>query len=144
MQDSRTPALVNVGAAAVNVGAALLYTGALGLGLRGMALAHATSYVVAAVASLLLLRRRLRALDERAVGRTTAKALAAGALSSAAAFGVVRLWEIAAGERSLLLHGARVGVAILGGMLVFAGAALILRVGVVDDLRRSLLWRVRG
>ncbi|HEX6400692.1 MAG TPA: murein biosynthesis integral membrane protein MurJ [Actinomycetota bacterium] len=144
MQDSRTPALVNVGAAAVNVGAALLYTGALGLGLGGMALAHATSYVVAAIASFLLLRRRLGALDERAVGRSTAKAIAAGAVSAAAAFGVVWLWRIPPDERSLLLHGARVGVAILAGMLVFAGAALILRVGEVDDLRRSLLRRVRG
>ena len=57
-QNSRTPALVNIGAAVVNVGAALLYVG-LGLGLRGTALAHATSYAVAATVLFWRLRRRV-------------------------------------------------------------------------------------
>ena len=37
MQDTRTPALVNVGVGCVNIAAALLYTGPLDLGLRGLA-----------------------------------------------------------------------------------------------------------
>ena len=40
MQDTRTPAVVNVAVGCVNIAAALLYTGPLGLGLRGMAFAH--------------------------------------------------------------------------------------------------------
>ncbi|HET9672875.1 MAG TPA: murein biosynthesis integral membrane protein MurJ [Actinomycetota bacterium] len=144
MQDTRTPALVNVGAAVANVGAAVVATELLGLGLRGMALAHAISYLVGSVGLFLLLRRRLGALDGAAVARTSAKALVAATLAGAAALGTVALWSIPVAERGVLVHGARVGVAILAGMLVFLGAALILRVQEVDDLRRTLLRRMRG
>jgi hypothetical protein len=43
-----------------------------------------------------------------------------------------------------VVQGIRLGVAILAGMLVFALAALILRVGEVDDLRKAVLRRMRG
>jgi putative peptidoglycan lipid II flippase len=143
MQDTRTPALVNAGAALVNVSAALLYIGPLDLGLRGMALAHATSYVVGATLLFLSLRARLGSLDERAVGRTLAKATAAAALSAVAAFAVVAAWPIST-DASIPLQTARLGAAIVAGMLVFLISALILRVTEVDDLRRALLRRFRG
>jgi putative peptidoglycan lipid II flippase len=143
MQDTRTPALVNAGAALVNVSAALLYIGPLDLGLRGMALAHATSYVVGATLLFLLLRARLGSLDERAVGRTLAKATVAAALSAVAAFAVVAAWPIST-DASIPLQTARLGAAIVAGMLVFLISALILRVTEVDDLRRALLRRFRG
>jgi putative peptidoglycan lipid II flippase len=143
MQDTRTPALVNVGAAVVNVSAALLYIGPLALGLRGMALAHATSYLVGATLLFLLLRARLGSLDERAIGRTVLKAAVAAALSAAAALAVVSVWPLSQ-EASILLQAVRLGAAIGAGMLVFLISALILRVGEVDDLRRVLLRRFRG
>jgi putative peptidoglycan lipid II flippase len=146
MQDTRTPALVNLGAAIVNVAAALLYTGYIGpldLGLRGMALAHATSYVVGATLLFLLLRARLGALDERAIGRTLAKAALAALLSAGAALAVVTVWP-ASSDASVLLQATRLGVAIGAGMLVFLVSALILRVEEVDDLRRAFLRRFRG
>ena len=143
MQDTRTPALVNAGAALVNVSAALLYIGPLDLGLRGMALAHATSYVVGATLLFLLLRARLGGLDERAVGRTLAKAAVAAVLSAVAAFAVVAAWSIST-DASIPLQTARLGAAIVAGMLVFLISALILRVTEVDDLRRALLRRFRG
>jgi putative peptidoglycan lipid II flippase len=146
MQDTRTPALVNVGAACVNVAAALLYVGYIGpldLGLRGMALAHATSYLVGATVLFLLLRRRLGALDERAIARTVGKAALAGTLSAGAALAVVETWAMSA-DAGVPIQAARLGVAIVAGILVFAGSALILRVGEVDDLRRAFLRRFRG
>ena len=146
MQDTRTPALVNVGAAVVNVAAALLFIGAIGpfdLGLRGMAIAHATSYVVGSSLLFVLLRRRLGALDEAAIARTVGKAALAALLAAAAALVVVRAWGVAR-DASVSLQTAQVGAAILAGVLVFLVSALILRLGEVDDLRRALLRRFRG
>ncbi|MGH7540734.1 MAG: murein biosynthesis integral membrane protein MurJ [Gemmatimonadota bacterium] len=144
MQDMRTPALVNVAAAAVNVAAAVVYTEGFGLGLRGMALAHATSYLVGAAALLLLVRRRLGPIDGRRIAATAAKALAAGGASAAAALGVASVWQTGSGSTSVLVLGAGVGAAIVLGVLVFVLVALILRVEEVDDLRRTLLRRFRG
>jgi putative peptidoglycan lipid II flippase len=48
MQDTRTPALVNIGATGLNIGANLLFVLVLDLGVRGLALGHAVSYVFAA------------------------------------------------------------------------------------------------
>jgi putative peptidoglycan lipid II flippase len=143
MQDTRTPAVVNVGAACVNIGAALLYTSAFGLGLQGMALAHATSYVAGAAVLFVLLRGRLGSLDGARIARTAVRSIVAGSISGAAAFGIVTAWRVPATERNLLVHGARVGLAIIVGVLVFAISALILRVGEVDDLRKAVLRRFR-
>ena len=144
MQDTRTPAIANVGAAIVNVASALVYTEGFGLGLRGMALAHATSYVAGASVLLLLLRRRLGALGGRAIGLTAAKAAAAAVAAAATAYATASLWPISETAAAVLLQAARVGAAVAAGMLVFVVAALILRVAEVDDLRRTLLRRVRG
>jgi putative peptidoglycan lipid II flippase len=143
MQDTRTPALVNLVAAIVNVGAALVYTGPLDLGLRGMALAHATSYVVGASVLLLVLRRRLGPLDGHRIARTAAKASIAALVSALTAFGVIEAWEVPPGS-SVLLQAAQVGAAVVVGVLVFVISALILRVGEVDDLRQAVVRRFRG
>jgi putative peptidoglycan lipid II flippase len=142
MQDTRTPALVNVVAGIVNVGAALAYVELLELGLRGMALAHATSYAVGASVLLLLLRRRLGQIDGARILRTSVKAAVAAMASSVAAFGVVEAWEVEA-DTSVLVQAAQVGAAIVVGVLVFLASALILRIGEVDDLRKAIVRRFR-
>ncbi len=143
MQDTRTPALVNLVAAVVNVGAALLYIGPLDLGLRGMALAHATSYAVGASVLLLLLRRRLGSIDGEHIARTAAKASIAAVASAAAALGVIEAWQVPRGS-SVSALAAQVGTAVVVGVLVFLISALILRVGEVDDLRQAIVRRFRG
>ena len=143
MQDTRTPALVNVLAAGVNIGAAMVFTGPLGLGLRGMALAHATSYVAGTAALLVLLRHRLGPIDGARITRTVAKASIAAIASAAAALGVRETWEVPT-EASVLVQAAHVGAAIAVGVLVFLITALILRVGEVDDLRQAFVRRSRG
>jgi putative peptidoglycan lipid II flippase len=143
MQDTRTPAIVNVGAACVNVAAAFLYTWVLPLGLRGMALAHATSYVVGAILLFSLLRARLGALDGMRIARTVAKVSVAAIVSGGAAFAITALWIVPATGEHLALQAASVGSAILVGMLVFVISALILRVREVDDLRKAVLGRFR-
>ena len=52
MQDTRTPALVNVAAVAVNVLVDLLFFFVLDLGVPGLALGHAVSYVFASIVLL--------------------------------------------------------------------------------------------
>jgi putative peptidoglycan lipid II flippase len=143
MQDSKTPAVVNIGAGCVNVGAAVLYTGPMGLGLRGMALAHATSYLVGAAVLLVLLRHRLGRIDGARIARTTLKATAAATASAASAVGVLEIGESSA-DVSVLMEAVWAGVAIACGVLVFLISALILRIGEVDDLRKALVRRFRG
>jgi putative peptidoglycan lipid II flippase len=143
MQDSRTPALVNVGAAVVNVLAALAFTGPPDLGLQGMALAHATSYVVGTACLVVLLRRRIGSIDGRRIARTVLNVTVAGVASAAAALAVTTAWDVDP-DANVILQAAEVGSAILLGMLVFLAGALILRIGEVDDLRQTLLRRFRG
>ncbi len=144
MQDTRTPALVNIVVAAVNVGAAFLYVvGPLRLGLRGMALAHATSYAVGAAVLLLLLRRRLGPIDGARIARTVARSSIAAVVSAFAALGVIDLWSVPS-SAGVLVQAAHVGVAIVVGVLVFVISALILRVGEVDDLKEVVLRRFRA
>jgi putative peptidoglycan lipid II flippase len=142
MQDTRTPALVNVVAAIANVTAAFVYIGPLDLGLRGMALAHATSYAVGAGVLLFLLRRRLGRIDGSRIARTTAKAAIAAVASAVAAFAVIETWDVPRGSNVSVL-AAQVAAAVVVGVLVFSISALILRVGEVDDLRRAIVRRIR-
>jgi putative peptidoglycan lipid II flippase len=143
MQDTRTPATVNVGVGCVNIAAALLYTGPLDLGLRGMAFAHATSYVAGAGILMVLLRKRLGTLDGARIAGTVARTSIAAIASAAAAVIVLRLWDLRA-DAGVLTQGPRVGVAVAGGVLVFLISALILRVGEVEDLKKVIVRRFRG
>ncbi|HXF36354.1 MAG TPA: murein biosynthesis integral membrane protein MurJ, partial [Actinomycetota bacterium] len=73
MQDTRTPALVNVGAVSLNVAANVVLAVGLGLGARGLALGHATAYTAGALALGLLLRRRLGRIDGRRIAASLAR-----------------------------------------------------------------------
>jgi putative peptidoglycan lipid II flippase len=144
MQDTKTPALVNICAGCVNIAAAVVYTsGPLELGLRGMALAHATSYLVGAAVLVVLLRRRLGTIDGGRIVRTALKAAIAAVGSAAGAVGALAIWETPA-DAGVVTQAVHVGVAIGVGVLVFLISALILRVGEVDDLRKALVRRFRG
>jgi putative peptidoglycan lipid II flippase len=144
-QDTRTPALVNVAAAAVNVGADLLYIYAFGWGVPGLALGHATSYLFATIVCLILLRRRLGGIDGRHVARTIARVIPVSLLSAGAALlvsdGVQRAVGASGGTAARLLQ---VLMSVLAGMLVFIGSALILRVEEADEVKDAVLRRFRG
>jgi len=143
MQDTRTPALINVGAAGVNVGANLLFVYVADLDVQGLALGHATGYVVASAAALTVMRRRIGGLDGRRTAVTIARVVSAAIPTSQAAWGVERgLRELmgAAGVGARLLA---VGGGILAGVLVFAVTALILRIEEVDTVKRMVSRRPR-
>ena len=143
MQDTRTPALINIVSVGVNTGANLLYFFGFGLGVRGLALGHATAYTFASITSLVLLRRRLGGLEGRRTWPRVLRSLVAAAATGATA------WLVARGVGGIIdattVGGAalQVFVAIGAGVLVFVGVALILRIEEVDTVWRQVRARLR-
>lgn len=144
MQDTRTPAMVNVAAATVNVGADLLFVLGLGWGIPGLALGHAVSYVFATAVCLVLLRRRLGSIDGPRVARTILRVVPAALVAVGAALlaslGVERTLGNGSGVLGLLVQ---VGTAVITGLLVFLGSALIVRIAEVDEVKTAVLRRFR-
>jgi putative peptidoglycan lipid II flippase len=143
MQDSRTPALVNVVAAAVNVGLDVLYVNGLGLGVQGLALGHASTYAFSTFVSIVLLRRRLGRLDGRRIVTSIVRIGVAAAAAAAAAWLVARLTASLVDVRVVPGQLAQVGSAVVAGVLAFLAAALMLRIEEVDVLREQLTARWR-
>jgi putative peptidoglycan lipid II flippase len=142
MQDTRTPALVNVAAGVVTIGADLLYMLAFGWGIPGLALGWATSYLFGTLVLLWILRGRLGSVDGRRVGATLARTVPAAALAGALAWGSSVLvahrlqgpWE----PLIQVLVGSVVGV------LAFLVGALIFGIREVDEVKNALVRRFRG
>ena len=148
MQDTRTPALVNIAAAAVNIGVDVWFVVGLGAGVRGLALGHALSYVFSSLVCVWLLRRRLGGLDGARIARTLAKVLVAAAVTAAAAWGMSTLMghidpvaADATGAAALLGRALQVGAGVAAGLLVFVISALTLRIEEADVVRDALTRR---
>ena len=157
-QDARTPAVVNLGAAAVNLGCNVLFAFVLGWGVTGLALGHAASYAAGSVLLFLLLRRRLGSIDGGRIAATVGRTLAASVVTAGGGGGggappppppggAVSGPAAALGEAldvaRPLLRAVQVTVAVLAGMLVFIASALILRMGEVEEVRNALVPRFR-
>lgn len=138
MQDTRTPALINIGAAAVNIGADLLFTKGFGWGVQGLALGHAISYIISTAACLVILRRRLAGLDGRRIGRTLLRVVPLAAVTGAAAWEVVHL----VGTVTFAQRLAGLGTGVATGLLVFLGGSLILQIEEANELKSALLRRL--
>ncbi len=143
MQDTRTPAIVNVGAAVVNVGANLLFL-SFGWGLWCLALGHATSYVFATVVSLIVLRKRLGGIDGARIWSTILRVIPASVLAAGAAFltaqGVQHAFGPGGGNLSRLVE---VSAGVLVGLLVFGVSTLIVRIDEADEVKDAVLRRFR-
>jgi putative peptidoglycan lipid II flippase len=143
MHDARTPALVNAGAALVNALVNVALTVGLGLGIGGLALGHAASYIFGAAVLAALLRGRLDGIDARRIARAGGLALVIGILCGAAAFGASELIRMSLGIGSAPQRLAQVLAAVMAGLLVFLGGALIVRLEEADDLLGVLRRRLR-
>ena len=144
MQDTRTPALVNIAATALAITANLVFVLALDLGVRGLALGHATSYVFASIVLLLLLRRRLGGLEGGRLAGSIARVLVAGLGTAAAAWLVARTFEDLFGTATLGAQAAQVVAAVTAGLVVFVASAVALRIEEIDMVRRQLTSKWRG
>jgi putative peptidoglycan lipid II flippase len=143
MQDTRTPALINIAAAAVTVVANLLFYFSLGLGVRGLALGHATGYVFASITALIVIRRRLGGIEGRNLAGAIGRTLLAAAATGATAWAVARVLGEGLGTTTVSAQVVQVLGAVVAGLLVFVLMALILRISEVDMVRRQLTTRWR-
>lgn len=144
MQDTRTPALVNVAAVGINVGANLLFYFTFDLGVQGLALGHATAYAFASLALLVLIRRRIGGVDGARVLGSVGRTLLAGLTTAGAAWAVARWLGDAVGVTSLGEQALQVISAVGVGLLVFLLVATLLRIEEVQMVRRHLASRWRG
>ncbi len=141
MQDTRTPALINLGAVAINTAANLILFPILGV--RGLALGHAIAYTFAAVVAALVLRRRLGGLEGKSILRGMSKTLVAAAVTATAAWGVARLLGASVGAETLLEQSIQVGGGVVAGLVTFVLAALALRIEEFELVKRTLVGRLR-
>jgi putative peptidoglycan lipid II flippase len=141
MQDTRTPAVINVFAVGVNMAANLALFPALGV--RGLALGHALAYTFAATVAFLVIRRRLGGIDGRDLARGMAKVLVAAALTGTAAWAGSRLIFETLGADTLIEQIVQVGIGVLAGLIVFIGAAVLFRMEEFELVKRTLLARMR-
>jgi putative peptidoglycan lipid II flippase len=140
MQDTRTPALVNVFAVAINTAANFALFPVLGV--RGLALGHALGYTFAATAAGLILRRRLGGLEGRRLAGRLGKVVGAAALTGAGAWGAARLISRALGADTFVEQLAQVGAGVMTGLVVFIGAALLFRMEELQVVGRTLRSRL--
>jgi putative peptidoglycan lipid II flippase len=143
MQDTRTPALINIAAVGLNTAVNLFYFFVLHLGVRGLALGHATAYTFACIAAVVLIRRRLGGLEGRMVARGLVKVLAGAAATGGAAYLVSRWLGSAVGVSTVGGQAVQVLGAVAAGLLVFLAAALILRMEELALLRQLVSARFR-
>ena len=141
MQDTRTPALVNIAAVGLNVIVDLLFVLALGMGVRGLALGHATAYTFGSIALLALIRRRLGGIDGRRILSGLSRTFLAAGVTAGVAWVASRAIGGWVGTSTLGGQAAQVLGAVAAGILAFLATALMLRVDEVDVVRRQFVTR---
>jgi putative peptidoglycan lipid II flippase len=141
MQDTRTPALVNIAAVGLNVIVDLLFVLALGMGVRGLALGHATAYTFGSIALLALIRRRLGGIDGKRILSGLSRTFLAGGVTAGVAWLASRAIGGWVDTSTLGGQAAQVLGAVAAGILAFLATALMLRVDEVDVVRRQFVAR---
>ena len=141
MQDTRTPAIVNLGALVVNVVANLVFFFGFDLGVQGLALGHATSYVFASIVLLVLIRRRLGGIGGRRIAAGLGRTFVAAAITAGAAWLVARFAGEVLGTETLVEQSVQVLGAVIVGLVVYVAAASILHIDEVATVRRQVVRR---
>ena len=139
MQDTRTPALLNVAAVAINIGADLLFIKVFDMGIPGLALGHATSYVFASVGLFLLIRRRIGGIGGRRIVASLVRVVVAGVVTAATAWVVAEAFDAWLGTTSLGTQAVQVLGAVAAGLAVFVASAVALRIEEVDMVRKQMV-----
>jgi len=137
LQDTRTPFYLNCLENAINIVLAFALYPLWHV--AGLALSWSVAYVVASVAAMLALRRRLVRLE----GRQTVRSLVRVSIASVA-LGVVA-WLVATGVGYSSARRALAALAAAGvvGGLVYVGVLVVLRSDEIGDLRAALRRRRR-
>jgi putative peptidoglycan lipid II flippase len=141
MQDTRTPALINLFAVGINTVADLVFVRFFNV--EGLALGHATAYTFAAITAAVILRRRLGGLEGRRLGVALLEIGLGGALAGGMAFAVSRAVAAGLGTASRGAQLLQVGGGVVGGLLAFLGVALIFKMPELLLLKQMLTERLR-
>ena len=140
MQDTRTPALINVAAVAINVGADIVLFRYLKV--RGLALGHAIAYTFATITAGALLRRRLGGLDGRRLAVTLGQIALGGFAAGAAAYLVSRQIGLSLGTASLGPQVLQVSLGVAAGVLAFLALASAFRLSELELVKGFVLARI--
>jgi len=144
LQDSRTPALVNIAANTVNVVADIaLFTLLDGRSrVVGLAAGHAIAYTVGAVVLARILSRRIGGLDGFVVVRAMVRVTVASGIGAVAAFGVAQLARGSIGGSPLGSLAAVAAAVVVGGSF-YLTCARRMAVGEVSAVTDLVLRRLR-
>jgi putative peptidoglycan lipid II flippase len=138
---SRVPVLLSTVSIGVNILLSLTLVSRVGF--RGLALATALAALVNGAGSLILLRKRLGALDERRLAATFGKTVVAALGMTAVVLIIVHALSTIAPAGGTALEAARVAVAIGGGLFALAIGAKLLRISEFDEMVEELRGRVQ-
>ena len=141
MQDTRTPALINVAAVGLNTAVNLVYFRYLKV--EGLALGHATAYTFAAILAAFIIRRRLGGLEGRRLGAALAQIGVAGIATGSAAWLASRWLGQISGTATLGPQLLQVGGGVVAGLGAFLTVALVFRLQELSLIKQLLLGRVR-
>jgi putative peptidoglycan lipid II flippase len=142
MQDTRTPALINICAVGLNTAVNFLYYRYLKV--EGLALGHATAYTFAAIFAVIVLRRRLGGLEGRRLAPALGQILLAGAATGGASWLVARAIAASAGTPALGPQILQVGGGILAGVAAFLAITVALRMPELQLIRKTIVGRWSG
>jgi putative peptidoglycan lipid II flippase len=141
MQDTRTPALINIGAVTLNVIVNFVYFHFLGV--KGLALGHATAYTFAAVVSVIILRRRMGGIEGATIVRGLGKIVVAAGATAGVAYLVSTAIGHAVSTSSIAGQMVQVLGSVTAGLAVFLVAAWALRIEDLQLLKGLLPSRMR-
>ncbi len=143
-QDSRTPALINVGAAVVTISVDVVLVGAVGWDVPALALGHAASYLFATALGLAMLRPRLGSLDGARIWGTIGRVIPASIVMGGAAWLVATGIDQVVDTQAVLGRALQVGMATAAGLGIYLGAALMLRIQEVEEVKSAIRRRFRS
>lgn len=140
MQDTRTPAIINLFAVALNTVVNLILFRYLKV--EGLALGHVTAYTAAAIASAVILGRRLGGLEGRRLAPALGRIALAGLATGGVSYMVARWVGQAVGTAGLGPQLIQVGSAVGAGGLVFLAVAAAFRMQELFLIKQMVLARV--
>jgi putative peptidoglycan lipid II flippase len=140
LQDTRTPFLINCATTVVNIAINVPMFAAIGV--EGLALGHAISYLFGTAVQAFVLARRVGGLDRKRVTNSIVRITAAGALMGATVWGVSEAIEGLVTPSGLAQQLLVLVVPVVIGGVVYLGLANLFRVPEFSGVRN--LVRGRG
>ena len=141
MQDTRTPALINLVATAIGTAVNFIYFRYLGV--KGLALGQTTAYTIATIAALLVMRRRLGSLDGRRVASSVGRIAIASAVTGVVALATAEWLGSAFAATTTGSELVQVIVATAAGVAAFLAMAWCLRIQEVATVTEIVRRRTR-